>query len=296
MSGMRLRFFHCLLHASQMALAIGGGCALFTDVPQAEPAHSPELVTVEGRRVEAVTEGTGTPAVVFESGSNGSSPWEPIESQIAQKTMTLRYQRAGLGRSDPGPNPRSAAQVAKELHALLSAKSVRPPYVLVGHSAGGLYVRVFAHMYPKEIAGLVLVDPATEELYERMRAEKTTEDVKKMGLLPTVLAEWIALPETIDEAHRASLPRVPTVVLTSTQPIGQYPLQDDQAMQLWRRWHDQLVARTPGARHIVVENSNHGSILMAPVVTEQILQMVAAARARNNTAGQELPATAEQAR
>jgi hypothetical protein len=117
-------------------------CALFTDVPQAEPAHSPELVTAEGRRVEAVTEGTGTPAVVFESGSNGSSSWEPIESQIAQKTMSLRYQRAGLGRSDPEPNPRNAAQVAKELHALLSAKSVRPPYVLVGHSAGGLYVRV----------------------------------------------------------------------------------------------------------------------------------------------------------
>ncbi len=117
MCGMRLRFLECLLLASRMALAVGSGCALFTDVSQAEPAHSPELVMVEGRHVEAVIEGTGTPAVVFESGSNGSSPWGPIESQIAQKTMTLRYQRAGLGRSDPGPNPRSAAQVAKELHA-----------------------------------------------------------------------------------------------------------------------------------------------------------------------------------
>lgn len=296
MSGMRLRFFQYLLLASRMLLAMGSGCALFAVASQAEPAHSPELVNVEGRRFEAVTEGTGTPAVVFESGSNGSSPWELIESQIAQKTMILRYQRAGLGRSDPGPNPRDAAQVAKELHALLSAKSVRSPYVLVGHSAGGLYVRVFAHMYPKEIAGLVLVDPATEDLYERMRAEKTTEDVKKMGLPPAVFAEWIALPATIDEARRASLPPVPTVVLTSTQPMGQYPLQDEQAMQLWRRWHDQLVARIPGARHIVVESSNHGSILMAPVVTEQILQMIAAARARHDTAGQELPATAEQAR
>lgn len=143
MSGMRLRFFHCPVLASRMALAMASACALFTDVSQAEPVHSSELVKVEGRRVEAVVEGTGTPAVVFESGSNGSSPWELIESQIAQKTMTLRYQRAGLGRSDPGPNPRSAAQVAKELHALLCAKSVRPPYVLVGHSAGGLYVRVF---------------------------------------------------------------------------------------------------------------------------------------------------------
>lgn len=157
MSGMRLRFLERLLLASRMALAIGSGCAAFTDVLQAEPAHPPELVKVEGRRVEAVTEGTGTPAVVFESGSNGSSPWE------------------------------------------------------------------------------------------RMRREKPLEEVKKLGLPPTVLAEWMAISETIDEAHRASLPRVPTVVLTSTQPVGQYPLQDDQAMQVWCREHDQLVARTPGA-------------------------------------------------
>ena len=170
MSGMRLRFFQCLLLASRMVVAMGSGGALFTDVAQAEPAQSPELVKVEGRRVEAVIEGTGTPAVVFESGFNGSSPWGPIQSRIAQTTKTLSYHRAGLGRSDPGPDPRDAAQIAKELHALLSAKAVRPPYVLVGHSAGGLYVRVFAHMYPKEIAGLVLVDPGTEETYAAARA------------------------------------------------------------------------------------------------------------------------------
>jgi len=286
MSGMRLRFFQCLLLASRMALAFGIGCASFTDVSQAEPAHSSELVNVEGRRVEAVIEGVGTPAVVFESGFNGSSPWGPIQGRIAQKTMTLSYQRAGFGHSDPGPNPRSAGQIAKELHALLSATAVRPPYVLVGHSAGGLYVRVFAHMYPKEVAGLVLVDPATEEVFERMRAEKTLEDAKNAGLAPAALAQWSAITETIDEARRAApLPRVPTVVLTSTQPVGEYPLQDEQAMQLWLRAHNQLVARTPGSKHIVVENSNHGTILEKPVLTERILQMVAAARARNHTAG-----------
>jgi pimeloyl-ACP methyl ester carboxylesterase len=234
-------------------------------------------------RVKEGSEGTGTPAVVFESGFNGSSPWEPIQSQIAQKTVTLSYQRAGLGRSDPGPNPRSAEQIAKELHALLSAKAVRPPYVLVGHSAGGLFVRVFAHMYPTEIAGLVLVDPATEQDYERMRAEKTIEEVKNMGIPSAAVAQWIALPETIDEAHRASpLPQVPTVVLTSTKPIGEWPLQDDKDMQVWLRSHNQLVARIPFSKHIIVENSNHVSILKEPVVTEQILQVVAAARARDN--------------
>jgi pimeloyl-ACP methyl ester carboxylesterase len=266
-----------------MAVGIGGGCAFFTGVVQAGAAGSPELVKVEGRRVEVVIEGAGSPAVVFESGFNGSSPWGPLQRQIARKTRTLSYMRAGWGRSDPGPNPRSAEQIAKELHALLSAKAVRPPYVLVGHSAGGLFVRVFAHMYPKEIVGLVLVDPATEQDYERMRTEKTTEDVKNMGMTSAGLAQWIALPETIEQAHRAwPLPQVPTVVLTSTQPSGEWPLQDDKDMQVWLRSHNQLVASIPGGKHIVVENSNHASILKDPVVTEQILRIVAATRARDN--------------
>jgi pimeloyl-ACP methyl ester carboxylesterase len=85
----------------------------------------------------------------------------------------MSYERAGLGRSDPGPKPHSAEQIARELHALLKARAIAPPYILVGHSAGGLFVRVFAHQYPEEIVALVLVDPATEEDYERMQRDKS---------------------------------------------------------------------------------------------------------------------------
>jgi pimeloyl-ACP methyl ester carboxylesterase len=201
---------------------------------------SPELVQVGNLRVETKVEGTGNPAVIFEGGfTGGLFLWGPVQSQIAKRTLTLSYERAGLGRSDPGPNPRSAEQIARDLHALLAAKALAPPYILVGHSAGGLFVRVFAHLYPKEIAGLVLVDPATEEDYERMQRDKSVEDLQKMGMPAGAVAQWRALPDTIDQArHSWPLPAVPVVVLTSGKPLGAWPLATAEDMQLWLKSHN----------------------------------------------------------
>jgi pimeloyl-ACP methyl ester carboxylesterase len=154
-------------------------------------AVSPKLVQVGNLRVETKIEGAGKPAVIFESGfTGGLFPWGRIQSEVAKQTLVLSYERAGLGRSDPGPNPRSAEQIARELHGLLAAKAIAPPYIVVGHSAGGLFVRVFAHMYPKEIAGLVLVDPATEEDYERIQRDKSVEDLEKMGMPSGGVEQW----------------------------------------------------------------------------------------------------------
>jgi hypothetical protein len=245
-------------------------------------AVSPELVQVDYLRLEAKIEGTNRPPVIFESGfTGGLFLWAPIQSQIGKVTQTLSYERAGLGRSEPGPEPRSAEPIARELHALLAAKAIAPPYILVGHSAGGLYVRVFAHMYPKEIAGLVLVDPATEEDYERMQKDKTDEDLQKMGMPPGAVAQWRALPETIRQARETwPLPGVPVVVLTSGKPLGQWPLATPTDMQRWLESHDKLVARIPGAEHIVISGADHLSILKEGAVVEKIREMVDGVRAK----------------
>jgi pimeloyl-ACP methyl ester carboxylesterase len=172
--------------------------------PALSDAVSTELVQVGNLRVETKVEGTGNPPVILESGfTGGLLLWGPVQGQVSRQTLTLGYERAGLGRSDPGPNPRSAEQIARDLHALLAAKAIAPPYVLIGHSAGGLFVRVFAYMYPKEIAGLMLVDPATEEDYERMQGDKSVDDLQKMGMPPGAVAQWPALPDTIDQARHS---------------------------------------------------------------------------------------------
>jgi pimeloyl-ACP methyl ester carboxylesterase len=256
---------------------------LLAGVALSEPA-SPELVQVGNLRVETKIEGMGNPPVILESGfTGGLFPWGPIQSAVAKQTLTWSYERAGLGRSDPGPNPRAAEQIARELHALLAAKAIAPPYILVGHSAGGLFVRVFAHLYPKEIAGLVLVDPATEVDYERILKDKTAEDLQKMGMPSGGVEQWRALPESIEQArHSWPLPKVPVVVFTSGKPLGQWPLATPEDMQKWLESHNKLVTRIPGAKHIVIENVDHLGILKEDVVVQDILQMLAAVRAKKN--------------
>jgi hypothetical protein len=242
----------------------------------------PPLIDVGGYQLEARVKGTGKPAVVVEMGFTGGILlyWN-IQNRIAEQTRTLLYERAGLGRSDPGPQPRSAEQIARDLHGLLAAKAIAPPYILVGHSAGGLYVRVFAHMYPTEIAGLVLVDPAAEEDYERMQHDKSVGDLQKMGVPPGAVAQWRALPDTLDQArHSWPLPAVPVVVLTSGKPLGAWPLATVEDMQRWLVSHNQLVEKIPGAKHIEIQTADHLSILKEPVVTEEILNMMTAVRTK----------------
>jgi pimeloyl-ACP methyl ester carboxylesterase len=127
------------------------------------------FVDVHGRKMHLICMGQGQPAVVLDSGLSGSAlDWSRVQPVVASFTQACAYDRAGCGWSDPGPRPRTSQQIADDLHALLQAAGIEPPYVLVGHSSGGLNVRVYAHCYPDEVAGLVLVDAAHEGQRERL--------------------------------------------------------------------------------------------------------------------------------
>lgn len=125
------------------------------------PGH---LVDVGGLRLHVHCSGAGTPAVVMEAALGGSSiSWSLVQPDVARLTLACSYDRAGFGWSDPGPMPRTAGRVADELRALLECAGIRPPFLLVGHSFGGLVMRIFAARHRADVAGLVLVDPAHPE-------------------------------------------------------------------------------------------------------------------------------------
>lgn len=127
------------------------------------------LVDVGGHRLHLWCQGEGNPTVVLEAGlSSPALSWALVQPKVAAFTRVCSYDRAGYGWSDVGPKPRSAEQISQELHQLLLNAGVPGPYVLVGHSLGGLYVRVFAHRYPEDAAGLVLVDTGHEDQRHRM--------------------------------------------------------------------------------------------------------------------------------
>ena len=255
-----------------LGVTLLGGAVLWT----AWLIIRPPLIDVGGYRLEARVKGSGSPAVIFETGFTGEILlyWR-LQDRVAEHTQTVVYERAGLGRSDPGPQPRTAEQMAQDLHALLAALDIRAPVVLVGHSAGGLFMRVFAHEYPAEVAALVFIDPATEASYERMR-QSSPKDWQTMDTkLPAGLRrQWVALPASLDEARSAwPLPPVPYVMITAMKPLGEWGLKSREDMEEWHREHQALLSHLPNTTrtNIILPQADHLSVLKEPAVAKAIL-------------------------
>ena len=126
------------------------------------------LVDVGGYRMHINSTGEGSPTVILDSGlSDSSLSWYKVQPEVARFVRVVSYDRAGLGWSDPSPQPRNSRVFAEELHTLLHNAGIPAPFVLVGHSMGGYDVRMFASLYRPEVAGMVLVDASHPDLSSR---------------------------------------------------------------------------------------------------------------------------------
>ena len=135
--------------------------------------HLPgQLVDIGGYRLHLYCTGEGSPTVILEAG--GGNPWlswYKVQPQVAQFTRVCSYDRAGLGWSDPSPKPRTTKVIAEELHTLLHNAGIAGPFVMVGHSLGGMDARMFASQYPAEVVGMVLVDSSHPDQDDRFPPE-----------------------------------------------------------------------------------------------------------------------------
>ena len=137
------------------------GCQAFARVRKVLRHSAPgRLIDIGSHRLHIHCTGEGKPAVVMDSGLPGSSlSWSLVQPEVAKFTRACSYDRAGLGWSELGPEPRTTSQIVEELHTLLVRAEIAGPYVLVGHSFGAFTVRLYASKYPEEAAGMILVDP-----------------------------------------------------------------------------------------------------------------------------------------
>ena len=126
------------------------------------------LVDAGGYRLHLYCVGEGAPTVVMDAGLGGGVPdWSTVQPGVSKFARVCAYDRAGMGWSDSGVEPRTSRQVVAELHALLGNAGERAPYILVGHSIAGIHVQLYASQYPDEVAGLVLVDSSHEDQLNR---------------------------------------------------------------------------------------------------------------------------------
>jgi pimeloyl-ACP methyl ester carboxylesterase len=250
----------------------------------APPSPTGRRIVIGDRALYLDCTGRGAPTVVLEGGI--TSDWAEVQPTVAEFARVCTYDRPDSpgSRSDPTP-ARTAQEVVDDLHALLATAGEPGPYVLVGHSLGGLYVQLFTYQHPDEVAGLVLVDPTPEEfparLAQMLGSLGTPVPARSPGTPPTV--EEISVEQMRAARRAGTLRPMPLVVLThgraddpSQRPPG-WPLAEEE--QIFRGLHAEIVRLVPNGRHVVAEEVGHDIHQERPeLVSETVRQVVAAAR------------------
>lgn len=192
-----------ILSALALAFALNQGAALAAEPaaglsPQMarEYVRPHELIDIGGRKLNLFCMGGGPRTVLFDAGgSDWSVIWALVQPAVATRARACAYDRAGLGYSDPAFMPRTPVQVVEDMHALIAKAGLKTPLVLVGHSLGGFNVKLYAALYPQDVAGLVLVDPAEERAAERTRTMLQTRYgatfVAREELIDQSFATWL---------------------------------------------------------------------------------------------------------
>jgi pimeloyl-ACP methyl ester carboxylesterase len=303
---------------------LGGGLAVLLGLalvgylyePLAEAADAKaypppgQLVDVGGYRLHIHCTGSGSPTVVIDAGlGDWSTSWgEAGQPGVAKTTQVCTYDRAGMGWSDPGPLPRDAEHFARELHTLLQNANVPGPYVLVGHSLGGLPVRVFVHEYASEVAGVVLIESMNPTRFRATSADVLARSrsksqpfsfgamlarlgiarllVKLPGIAPRVSAN--------DDAYYSRYIRTQSLQATTNESQGM-PASGAEASAVqsfgdlplivltgrlnndgsWQEWQKELLQLSSNSRQVFAEHSGHNVQLDEPdAAIAAITQMV----------------------
>jgi pimeloyl-ACP methyl ester carboxylesterase len=253
--------------------------------PRSIPAADGQLVSVGERRLWITCRGEGAPTVVMDAGVNsGSRIWSLVWPATSAATRVCIYDRAGLGRSDPIPRPRTSQEIVDDLHGLLENAGVPSPYVLVAHSFGGLNVRLYASQYPTDVVGMVLVDSVHEDRFAATAKVLTREQQAAFERDKQANPEGLDYYESsrLVRAIGPSLPNIPIIVIARGRadpwPRG-YPVAELE--RVWRELQADLASRSPQATLVIAEQSDHnipGN--QSAIVIEQTRRVVALVRGK----------------
>ncbi len=276
----------CLIETALVSMGCGRVISQTGDA-SLKSASLDQLIDVRGYRLHIVCDGQavkGQPTVILDAGGgSSSSSWKLVQPEVAKFARVCSYDRPGLGRSERKPKPYTSLDVMKDLHTLLAKAKIGKPYAMAGHSLGGMHIRLFAKLYPKEVVGMVFVDSFNED---ELAPERSTisPEVKKQyppDYFKPFISEDMDL-ETIAAQARANkwYGSIPVIVLTRA------PLKSGQAEkseQLRIDLQNDLARRSTNSKHIIAEKSGHNIQDDQPeIVVDSIRQIMEATRTKDN--------------
>jgi pimeloyl-ACP methyl ester carboxylesterase len=272
------------------------------------------MVDVGNHRMHINCVGQGNPTVVLDTALGAmSASWLWVQREISDTIRVCAYDRSGMGWSESGPDPRDAKHLAGELHALVEGAGIDGPYVMVGHSFGGLYTQTYAARYPDEVAGVTLIESSHPEQFSRLpEARDSYEQTKLLYTVASLLARIGVVrlfnlspaPPELPHQQRAQIaalnPSTRQVSSTSQEfrdtsqrtaqaaslsSLGDKPLAVVSAgtqSSGWLKLQDDLVTLSPNSMHRVVEGATHTSVVYersdAQASSAAIVEVVAAVR------------------
>lgn len=220
---------------------------------------SPKFETeLQSDRITYAVAGEGSVTVVFESGlGDGMDGWESVFDPISSFATTFAYDRPGYGGSETVSGTRTGRDIVESLRTLLAQVGLSPPYVLVAHSSGGMYVELYARLYPDEVAGVVLVDSRhpefTRRCEERVRKGCTIKGFIKLLMPGHMKREIDGGAQTADQIREApSFPDIELIVLSRSK--GK---ESKEWLELWMEMQEEYAKLSRHSRHIVSEKSGH---------------------------------------
>ena len=237
-------------------------CLAAGDAAHAARAASAGVRTasVDGRRTALRVMGEGRPVVVLIAGlGDGMDSFAGAAAALGTSARVIVYDRAGYGGSDAGPGPRDAASAERELSGLLAASGVAGPYVLVGHSLGGLFAEYYAARHPDQVAGLILEESRPADFAALCEATPGTgmcmPPAAMLAFSPRGAKQELAGLRATEAEVRAVAPLTGRPVLVLSRPTaakGAAPFET-----VWARAQDGLAARYPGSTHLTVPGGGH---------------------------------------
>ena len=280
----------------------------------AGPLHLPGQYVWSGeQKIHIDCRGTGSPTVVLEAGLGGFSlEWQPVQGVLSRTARVCTYDRPGYGYSgNPVVMPRTAAQIAHELRNLLRMAGEAPPYLLAGHSFGGLVVQYFASFYPQETAGLALIDSASPDQFQKLESQVTHTRLAPANGRQFVLFNAQQVPASLAEPQRSEalalmnsrapialyselsnfrasaaglqklaehIPNLPALVISRARPNSEKAGRSRRLEFAWDSLQEGLARRLLAERRVSVEGDHHLHLTDPEIVVKGLNDMLASIR------------------